>query len=88
MKSDVTRTVALSISDPETALEKLRDELEKRTEYLWTTKYGTQVPLGNMSQDHLENTIRMLERIVDDKDAAEDAMAGFDDDLGCHDDTD
>ena len=88
MTSDVTRTVALSVSDPETALEKLRDELEKRTEYLWTTKYGTQVPLGNMSQAHLENTIRMLERIVDDRGMAGWAMAEFDDDLGCHDDTD
>lgn len=41
-----------------------------------------------MSNEHLDNTIKMLERIVDDRDMAGEAMAGFDDDLGCHDDTD
>ena len=41
-----------------------------------------------MSNEHLDNTIKMLERIVDGRDMAGEAVAGFDDDLGCHDDTD
>lgn len=88
MKLDSAITKVLSVSDPETALEKLKAELERRTKYLWTTKSGKKVHLNDMSQEHLENTIRMLERIVDDRDMAGEAMAGFDDDLGCHDDTD
>lgn len=75
----------LSVKDPEKALEKLLLEKEKRTIYYWHMKDGSDILVDFMSNEHLDNTIKMLERIVDDRDMAGEAMAGFDDDLGCHD---
>lgn len=84
----LSTVVRLSVKDPEKALEKLLLEKEKRTIYYWRMKDGSDILVDFMSNEHLDNTIRMLEKIVDDKDMAGEAMAGFDDDLGCHDDTD
>lgn len=84
----MSTTVHLSIKNPEKALEKLLLEKEKRTVYYWRMKDDSEIAVDLMSNEHLDNTIKMLEKIVDDRDVAGEAMAGFDDDLGCHDDTD
>mgnify|MGYP007013908762 CR=1 FL=1 len=81
-------TVHLSVNNPEQALEKLLLEKEKRTIYYWRMKDGCDILVDFMSNEHLDNTIKMLERMIDERDVVVDAEAGFDDDLGCHDDTD
>ena len=34
----------------------------RRIQYVWKTKDGVEIPIQNMSDQHLENTIKMLER--------------------------
>lgn len=50
------------LTDSGEALFILRQEQMRRTQYVWKTKDGTEIPVQSMSDKHLENTIRMLER--------------------------
>lgn len=70
----------LGIDNPEQALEKLMLEREKRMIYYWHTKTGEEILVSSMSNKHLENTIKMLQRKVNERALYEDAAEGFPDD--------
>ena len=73
-------TTHLSIDNPEQALEKLMLESEKRASYFWHMKNGEEIPVDSMSDRHLDNTIKMLQRKVNERALYEDAAEGFPDD--------
>lgn len=73
-------TIHLSIKDPEQALEKLLLEKEKRSTYYWKMKDGSEILVDFMSDQHLENTIKMLQKRVSERALYEDAAEGFPDD--------
>ena len=50
------------LTDNSEALYILKQELMRRTQYVWKTKDGTEIPIQQMSDKHLMNTINMLER--------------------------
>lgn len=52
----------LSIDNPKEALYYLKEELEKRKTILWTMKNGELIDLKCMSNNHLINTIKLLEK--------------------------
>ena len=58
----------LTVNDPEDALRVLRAELERRTVYLWQTKDGSELPVREMTDEHLERTIAMLARVEEERD--------------------
>ena len=62
----------LSVANPDRALyilrmERLRRYLEMASSCEWKTKEGDFIWVRAMSDDHLENTIAMLERIVQER---------------------
>ena len=73
-------TTHLSIKNPEQALEKLLLEREKRTTYYWKMQDGSEILVDFMSDRHLDNTIKMLQRKVNERALYEDAQEGFPDD--------
>ena len=50
------------LNDNAEALYVLKQEQMRRIQYVWKTKDGVEIPIQNMSDQHLENTIKMLER--------------------------
>ena len=73
-------TTHLSIKNPEQALEKLILEREKRAKYYWKMKDGSEILVDFMSDQHLDNTIKMLQKRVSERALYEDAAEGFPDD--------
>ena len=73
-------TTHLSIKNPEQALEKLLLEREKRAKYYWKMKDGSEILVDFMSDRHLENTIKMLQKRVSERALYEDVEEGFPDD--------
>jgi hypothetical protein len=73
-------TTHLSIKNPEQALEKLLLEREKRAKYYWKMKDGSEILVDFMSDQHLDNTIKMLQKRVNERALYEDAAEGFPDD--------
>ena len=73
-------TTHLSIKNPEQALEKLLLEREKRAKYYWKMKDGSEILVDFMSDQHLDNTIKMLQKRVSERALYEDAAEGFPDD--------
>lgn len=49
----------------------------ERGEIVWTTRDGKTVPIKDMSDRHLENTINMLVRNEEAKDAYYEGLAGL-----------
>lgn len=61
---------ALSVKDPETALkclrlESIRRDMDVAKSCYWVQSDGGLITLGEMSDDHLKNTISMLERAME-----------------------
>lgn len=73
-------TIHLSIKNPEQALEKLLLEKEKRATYYWKMKDGSEILVDFMSDQHLESTINMLQKLVSARATLEDIAAEFPDD--------
>lgn len=59
--------VMLSIRDPEQALQAMLTEKIRRTEFFWKTADGGVVNIRDMTDDHLDNTIGYLRRMVFNK---------------------
>lgn len=57
----------LTINNPNEALRHLYKELERRTQYYWTTAKGEQVKLEDMTDTHLKNTIKYLENYTEEQ---------------------
>lgn len=73
-------TTHLSIKNPEQALEKLLLEREKRASYYWKMQDGSEIMVDLMSDRHLDNAIKMLQRKVAERALYEDAAEGYPDD--------
>lgn len=67
------RDLVLSVDNPAIALVGLIEERVRRKRTFWTRRDGTIVDVRDMDDDHLENTIAMLHRMLDQKVSAEEA---------------
>lgn len=65
--------MVLSVDNPALALVGLIGERVRRNRTFWTRRDGTIVDVRDMDDDHLENTIAMLHRMLDQKVSAEEA---------------
>lgn len=52
----------LTVDRPNEALKFLYRELERRTDYYWTTSSGKEMKLQDMTLKHLKNTINYIEK--------------------------
>ena len=59
--------IILSVEDPITALHYLWDEQKRRTKACWKMKDGNLIDIKNMTDDHLDNTVAMLERMYEER---------------------
>lgn len=59
----------LTVNQPDEALCVLRAEKDRRTVYRWKMRNGEEIPIRDMTDEHLERTIDMLERMQERRDA-------------------
>lgn len=68
MTKEAKRKETISADNPEFALLVLVEERLNRARYLWKGRDRT-YPVDEMTDEHLENTISMLHRIIEKRDA-------------------
>ena len=68
MPKGAKREEVISVDNPEFALLVLGVERLNRARYLWKGRDRT-YPVAEMTDGHLENTISMLRRVIDKRDA-------------------
>lgn len=59
------------------ALSYLYNELNKRTTFLWKMKDGQLIDIKDMTDEHLLNTIRHLEKKKAEEESMNEAMASY-----------
>ena len=57
------KSIYLAHVDIEDALRFLKAARERRTKIIWTTNDGREIDIRDMSDNHLDNSIDMLERM-------------------------
>ena len=57
------KSIYLAHVDIEDALRFLKAERERRSKIIWTTNDGREIDIRDMSDNHLDNSIDMLERM-------------------------
>ena len=57
------KSIYLAHVDIEDALRLLKTERERRSKIIWTTNNGRDIDIRDMSDNHLDNSIDMLERM-------------------------
>lgn len=57
------KSIYLAQVDIEDALRFLKAERERRSKIIWTTNDGRDIDIRDMSDNHLDNSIDMLERM-------------------------
>ena len=68
------RDLIISVEDPITALHYLWEEQKRRERVYWKMKDGNLIDIENMTDEHLNNTVKMLEK-MENKRAFDEAMA-------------
>lgn len=74
MASNREKDLIISVKDPISALHYLWGEQKRRNKVYWKMKDGNLIDIENMTDEHLDNTVNMLGKMVDDRAFAE-AMA-------------
>lgn len=74
MASNREKDLIISVEDPISALHYLWGEQKRRNKVYWKMKDGNLIDIENMTDEHLDNTVEMLGRMVDDR-AFDEAMA-------------
>lgn len=80
MASNREKDLIISVEDPISALHYLWGEQKRRNKVYWKMKDGNLIDIENMTDEHLDNTVNMLGKMVDDrafaKAMAEEATGG------------
>ena len=74
MASNREKDLIISVEDPISALHYLWGEQKRRNKVYWKMKDGNLIDIENMTDEHLDNTVNMLGKMVDDR-AFGEAMA-------------
>ncbi len=74
MASNREKDLIISVEDPISALHYLWGEQKRREKVYWRMKDGNLIDIENMTDEHLDNTVKMLGKMVDER-AFNEAMA-------------
>ena len=61
------KSIYLAHVDIEDALRCLKAERERRSKIIWTTNDGREIDIRDMSDNHLDNSIDMLEHMRNER---------------------
>lgn len=67
MASNREKDLIISVEDPISALHYLWGEQKRRNKVYWKMKDGNLIDIENMTDEHLDNTVNMLGKMVDDR---------------------